>query len=316
MNWYDEFAGQVRLDVPLAPLTYFGLGGPAKYFAEPRDIASLQAIVLRLRQEEIPVFVLGNGANLLVRDGGVDGAVVHLSSMAAGAEFRNSMIEGTRVKAGAGKGIPKLIGECAQAGLSGLECLAGIPGSVGGEIRMNAGGSFGEIGAVVESVTVMDSSGNVAHRRKDELDFEYRQSNIAKKFILGATFSLEEEDPERLLARMKEIWMYKQNSQPLAEHSAGCIFKNPSDARAAMALAASPGGGIGGGGKPSAGALIDRAGLKGAQYGGAEISPRHANFITAQKGSRASDVLGLIELAKNKVKEKFDVKLETEVVVW
>ena len=248
MNWYDDFAGQVRLDEPLAPLTWFGVGGPAKYFIEPRDIASLQAIVARLRQHEIPIYVLGNGANLLVRDEGVIGAVVHLSGTGAGKEFKESAIEGARVRAAAGKGIPKLIGECAQAGLSGLECLAGIPGSVGGEIRMNAGGAFGDIGSSVESVTVMDSSGNISRRSRDELEFEYRRSNIDEKFILGATFSLAEEDPERLLARMKEIWMYKQNSQPLAEQSAGCIFKNPS-------VLAPDGIPAGGGGKPSAAAL-------------------------------------------------------------
>lgn len=309
MNWYDDFAGQVRLDVPLAPLTYFGVGGAAKYFIEPRDAGSLQAMAGRMRQLEIPIYVLGNGANLLVRDQGVNGAVVHLSGTGVGKEFKESAIDGTRVRAGAGKGIPKLIGECAQAGLSGLECLAGIPGSVGGEIRMNAGGAFGDIGSAVESVRVMDLSGNIAQRGREDLEFEYRRSNIAEKFILGATFALSEEDPERLLARMKEIWMYKQNSQPLAEQSAGCIFKNPS-------VAAPAGVPEGGGGKPSAGALIDRAGLKGTSNGGAEISPRHANFITAKKGTKASDILGLIELAKVRVKEKFGVVLETEVVVW
>lgn len=292
MNWYDEFAEAVRTDVPLAPLTWFGLGGPAKYFIEPRSLEQLQLIVRRLRDEEIPLYVLGGGANLLIRDEGVRGAVIHLSQAAfTGVEF-----QGALVTAGAGKDIQKLLLECTHAGLAGLECLAGIPGTVGGEVKMNAGGAFGDIGSSVHSVTLMDTQGNVFVREKDDLVFEYRKSNIASKFILSASFALAEDDPQRVLSKVKEIWMFKKNSQPLAEKSAGCIFKNPRGM--------------------AAGALIDRAGLKGTQSGGAEISTKHGNFIVAHKNARAADVLALIELAKAKVAEKFDVQLETEVVVW
>jgi len=292
MSWFDEFGDQVRPDVPLAPLTWFGLGGPAKYFIQPRDLAQLQAIVARLRENEIPMYVLGSGANLLVNDNGVDGAVICLNVP----EFKKVQIEKNRVTAGAGKDVQKLVLECTHAGLSGLECLAGIPGSVGGELKMNAGGAFGDIGSSVETVTVMDTNGHIFVREKDDLVFEYRKSNITAKFILGAMFQLSEDDPQRIMTKVKEIWMYKKNSQPLADKSAGCIFKNPRGL--------------------SAGALIDQSGMKGSTMGGAEVSTKHANFITAKKGARAADVLGLIDLVKQRVKEKFDVKLETEVVIW
>ena len=299
MNWYDEFGEQVRLNVPLAPLTWFGLGGPAKFFVQPRDLAQLQAVVARLRENAIPIYVLGAGANLLIRDDGVDGAVIAMNGP-GGSAFKNVAIDkkdGTGVvTAGAGKDVQKLVLECTHAGLSGLECLAGIPGSVGGEVKMNAGGAFGDIGSAVRTVTVMDTQGRISVRDKDDLVFEYRKSNITAKFVLEATFGLYEDDPQRIMTKVKEIWMYKKNSQPLADKSAGCVFKNPRGL--------------------SAGALIDQAGLKGAAIGGAEVSTKHANFITARKGAKAADVLALIDQIKDRVGEKFDVKLETEVVIW
>jgi UDP-N-acetylmuramate dehydrogenase len=215
-------------------------------------------------------------------------------------EFKKVEIgEGDRkgfVTAGAGKDVQKLVLECTHAGLAGLECLAGIPGSVGGELKMSAGGAFGDIGSAVHSVRVMDTGGHIFEREKDDLVFEYRKSNIVAKYILGATFALAEDDPQRILTKVKEIWMYKKNSQPLADKSAGCVFKNPRGL--------------------SAGALIDQSGLKGTAVGGAEVSTKHANFITARKGATAADVQGLIELIRERVREKFDVKLETEVVIW
>ncbi len=292
MSWYEQFGDAVKLDVPLAPLTWFGCGGPAKFFIQPRDLEQLQAIVARLRENEIPIFVLGSGANLLVNDEGLNGAVICLNTPA----FKAVTIDKNIVTAGAGKDVQKLVLECTHAGLSGLECLAGIPGTVGGEIRMNAGGAFGDIGSSVQTVTVMDTNGQVYIREKDDLVFEYRRSNISGKFILGATFSLMEDDPQRIMTKVKEIWMFKKNSQPLADKSAGCIFKNPRGL--------------------SAGALIDQTGLKGTVIGGAEVSSKHANFITAKKGSKAADIRALIELVRQRVQEKFDVNLETEVVIW
>jgi len=201
----------------------------------------------------------------------------------------------TTVEVGAGADMQKLLVRTVRQGLAGVECLAGIPGTVGGGVRMNAGGKFGDIGAVVSKVTVMDSEGTVFERHKDDLVFDYRTTNIAAPFILGATLELDEEDPERIMARTKEIWMYKRNSQPLNTKNCGCIFKNPRGL--------------------SAGALIDQAGLKGTRVGGAEVSTKHANFIVAHPGCRAADVHELIRVIRDKVYEKNQLVLESEVKV-
>jgi UDP-N-acetylmuramate dehydrogenase len=192
--------------------------------------------------------------------------------------------------------MAKLVLSTTRAGLAGFEALAGIPGSIGGGVRMNAGGKFGDIGSVVTRVTVMDLEGNVFERTKDDLVFDYRSSNIAAKFILNATLELDEEDPETVAKRMKEIWIYKRNSQPLNAKSAGCIFKNPRGL--------------------SAGALIDQAGLKGMRLGGAEVSTVHANFVVAHPGCKADDILKLIKIIKEKVWDKHQTYLESEVQIW
>jgi len=200
------------------------------------------------------------------------------------------------LKAGAGANLNKLVLESVRKGLAGLEALTGIPGSIGGAVRMNAGGRFGDLGSVVQRVTVMNLEGQVFEKAKPELVFDYRSTNITAKLILEATIELTESDPESLLQVVKEVWIYKKNTQPLDTHNAGCIFKNPRGM--------------------SAGALIDRAGLKGTQIGGAVVSEKHANFFIAEKGCRSSDVRQLIDLVRTKVKEKFDVELELELEIW
>jgi UDP-N-acetylmuramate dehydrogenase len=292
MNWYADFESIVRTDVPLAPLTWFRLGGPARYFVEPRNRDELAAVVKRLNENQIPMYVLGGGANLLVRDQGVDGAVISLGNPS----FKHVVVNDRLVRVGAGMDVLKLVLQLAKLGLAGLECQAGIPGTVGGEIRMNAGGAFGDIGSSVAEVTVMDSYGKIFTRQRDDLVFEYRRSNISAKFILDALFELTPENPDRLAERVKEIWMYKRNTQPLKDNSAGCIFRNPDGM--------------------SAGKLIDEAGLKGHCIGGAEISSHHANFIVARHGASSADVLALMELAREKVRNQHGIELESEVVIW
>lgn len=292
MNWYADFENIVRLNEPMAPKTWFRLGGPARYFIEPRSREELSTVVKRLAENNIPMYLLGGGANLLVRDQGVDGAVISLSHSA----FSRVVIDDRMVRVGAGKDVLKLVLELAKTGLAGLECQAGIPGTVGGEIRMNAGGTFGDIGSTVAEVTVMDSFGQVFTRQRDDLVFSYRRSNINAKIILDALFELTPENPDRLAQRVKEIWMYKRNTQPLKDNSAGCIFRNPDGL--------------------SAGKLIDEAGLKGRVVGGAEISQHHANFIVARHGASSADVLALMELARKTVRDKTGIELESEVVIW
>ena len=177
----------------------------------------------RCVENDIPIYVLGLGANLLVGDGGVDGAVFRLDRIIGGGS--NTIT--TRLKSAQAWICRSWSSHTVRQGLAGIECLAGIPGTVGGGIRMNAGGKFGDIGAVVTHVQVMDITGTFFDRDKDDLVFDYRSTNIAAKFILGATLELEEDDPDRIMKKTKEIWMYKRNTQPLNTKNCGCIFKNP-----------------------------------------------------------------------------------------
>lgn len=282
----------VRTDEPLGPHTWLGIGGPATYLIEPRDVEELREVVRRCRENEIPMYVLGAGANLLVDDAGVKGAVVRLG----GGRFRDVTLVENGVQAAAGVDMGGLVLRCVREGLSGMECLTGIPGTIGGCVRMNAGGVFGDVGNVIDSVQVMSEDGEVFTHHRAELAFAYRSSNITSKFIIGAEFRLVEDDPHRILKQVKQIWIYKRNTQPLGDRNAGCVFKNPRGL--------------------SAGALIDRAGLKGHRVGGAHISEKHANFILAEKGTKASDVLKLINLIRETVYKKHEVYLELEIEIW
>ena len=294
---HDPFAGLheiVEENVALAPYTWYKIGGPARYFVRPRSVEELQQAARRCTENEIPIYVLGLGANLLVGDNGVDGAVFRFSE-----DFWRRVRfddENHTVEVGAGADMQKLVLRTCRQGMAGIECLAGIPGTVGGGVRMNAGGKFGDLGALVTRVTVMDIEGTVFERYKDDLVFEYRSTNIAARFILGAVLELEPDDPERILKRTKEIWMYKRNTQPLNTKNCGCIFKNPRGL--------------------SAGALVDQAGLKGFRVGGAEVSAKHANFIIAHPGCSADDVMKLVKLIREKVYDKNQILLESEVQIW
>jgi len=291
----DIFSGLeqiVKQDHVLSGYTWFGLGGKADYFVTPESTEQLRDVVVRCHENEIDVRVLGFGSNLLVGDEGVRGAVIRLQ----GPEFTKTEFKGTHLIASAGANLSKMVLESVRRGLSGIEALTGIPGSVGGAVKMNAGGNFGDIGASVESVRLMGSDGNIFEKSKPELVFDYRWANIAAKVILGARIELSESDSEQMLKTIKEIWIYKKNSQPLNTKNAGCIFKNPRGL--------------------SAGALIDRAGLKGLQIGGAQVSEKHANFIMTQKGCKSADVKRLIEAVRERVKEQFDIELELEIEIW
>lgn len=289
---FTGLEAQVRENEPLGPMTWLGIGGPARYFIEPATAEALKQAALRCRENGLGVFVLGGGANLLIDDAGVKGAVIRLN----GPEFaRISICEG-QIRAGAYFDMGKLVLRCVREGLSGLEALTGIPGTVGGCVRMNAGGAFGDIASAIKTVQIMTSDGEIFTRLREDMAFGYRSSNIAGKFILSAEFQLSEDDPHRILKQVKEIWMFKKNTQPLSKSTAGCTFKNPRGM--------------------SAGALIDRAGLKGRRVGGACVSERHANFIIADEGTTAADVLKLINVIRDTVHEKSGVYLELEIEVW
>lgn len=281
-----------RRDVPLADHTWFGVGGPARWLLEPTEERHLHTILRRCEDAKADLKVLGGGSNVLVRDAGFDGAVVRLS----GPQFQEIRFEGNEVWAGAAAPMSRLVRQSVRLGLGGLEAIAGIPGTVGGGLRMNAGGRFGHIGTVVRSVRVMDQDGQIHERQREDVNFGYRCSDLSNRFLLGARFELVETDPQELLQQFREIWLYKENSQPAARGTAGCVFKNPPGAKA--------------------GELIDQAGLKGRRVGGAEVSDRHANFIICRPGAKASDVEQLIDEIRDRVYGRFGIELELEIEVW
>jgi UDP-N-acetylmuramate dehydrogenase len=288
----QDFERIVRQDVLLGPHTWFGLGGPAEYFAEPGTIEELAALVRRCHDEGVTIRVLGGGSNLLVRDEGVSGVVLRLSATA----FNDIRVKDQKLVAGGGARLGHVVSTAVREGLAGLEPLVGIPGTLGGALRGNAGSHGGDVGQWVVRTTTMSRSGELVERSRNELVFSYRQCNIDDLVILGCEFELEPEDPQELTKRMQKNWIIKKADQPLGHQSTGCIFKNPR--------------GI------SAGMLIDQAGLKGARVGGAEVSDRHANFIIAEPDATSRDVLQLIDLVQRTVSERLGVELETEIEVW
>ena len=278
MSIFSGLEKIVKNDEPLGGYTWYGIGGKADFFITPGTVEELKSAVERCNENGLAVRVLGSGSNLLIDDKGVRGAVIKLE----GAEFGKVEFDEDCVTAFAGANLGELVRECVRKGLSGLEPLTGIPGTVGGAVKMNGGGNFGDIGASVESVTLMDKTGRVFEKSKPELVFDYRWVNITAKVILSARMQLAESEPEQMLRTTKEIWIYKKNSQPLNTKNAGCVFKNPRGL--------------------SAGALVDRAGLKGLQIGGAKVSEKHANFIIAQEGCTSADVRRLIDAVRERVK--------------
>ena len=292
MSIFSGLEKIVETDYPLAKCTWYGLGGQADYFIRPGNVEELKEVISRCDENNVAIRVLGFGSNLLVADEGVRGAVIKLEAD----EFKKIKFDGEQITAWAGVELSKLVLTCVEKKLSGLESLTGIPGSIGGAVRMNAGSNFGDIGAAVETVTLMDGQGSIFEKSKPELMFDYRRTNITAKFILNAQLKLNAGDSEQIMQTVKEFWIYKKNNQPLNTKNSGCIFKNPRGV--------------------SAGALIDRAGLKGLQIGGAVVSEKHANFIIAQKGCKSREVMRLIEAVKQRVKEQFDVDLELEIEIW
>lgn len=292
MSWLSGFEKIVRPSEPLAMHTWFQLGGEAEFFAEPGDVDQLVALVRRCREHEVPLRVLGRGSNILVRDEGVKGVVVTLSAQA----FRQVSVEGDRLVAGGGTRLGRVVTTAVHHGLGGLEVLVGIPGSVGGALHGNAGTHGGDVGQWTVQATVLNDSGNVVQRRREEMVFAYRQSSLDDLVILDATFQLEHDDPRELSRRLQKLWIVKKANQPMGHQCAGCVFKNPRGM--------------------SAGELIEEAGLKGTRIGGAVVSERHANFIVAEPDCTAQDVLRLIDLVRQQVQDRLGVELELELEVW
>lgn len=280
-----------RADVPLATRGFWRIGGPADLWAEVHTAAQLSAI----QALGVPVTVIGNGSNLLVSDAGIRGLALRLAGELREARFGEEAGEPV-VEAGGGLLNAVLLRRVEQAGLGGLASLAGVPGTVGGAIRLNAGTALGEIGARVLRVDLVLRDGSNTTLQAEEIGFRYRHARLpAGAIVVRATLRLTREGVAEEQAAIQHHLARRKATQPLELPSCGSVFKNP------------PG--------DHAGRLIEAAGLKGARRGGAQISEKHANFIVNLGGARAADVLGLINLARDTVRQRFGVTLEPEVHV-
>lgn len=282
----------VREGELLAPWTWLRLGGPAAYFAEPTSVAELQELVRRAYQEDLPVRLLGGGSNLLIRDEGVPGLVLHL----ANATFCEITVLAGSLQAGGGAKLSHLVSTAVREGRAGLEQLVGIPGTVGGALHGNANCHGSDLGQSVLTATVLTHAGEIVSRSRDELFFAYRESRLDELAVLQAEFALEVADPVELTKLMQKLWIVNKASQPLRTQNTGMLFKDPSGSNAAS--------------------LIEQAGLKGVQVGGALLSDRNANFVVTESGAKSRDVRELIEHLRSRVAERLGVELETAIDLW
>jgi UDP-N-acetylmuramate dehydrogenase len=285
-----ERAGVVRAAVPLAALTTYKLGGPARWLAEVDDEAQLEAVAEALRREPLPVLVLGRGSNVVVSDSGFPGLVLRL-----GGSFAEVQVAGELVRAGGAVPLPKLARSAVAAGRLGLEFYVGIPGSVGGAVRQNAGCFGSETKDVLVTAAVLDlTDGTRTSKGPGELQLSYRHSNLAAgEVVLQAIFRTRAGDRGEGEERMREITRWRREHQPGGTLNAGSVFKNP------------PG--------DAAGRIIDQLGLKGLRVGGAAVSEKHANFFVASAGTPAADVWKLVQEVRRRVAEATGIVLEPEI---
>lgn len=296
MALQDIFAGCTQRPLlpaePMTKHTSFHIGGPAELMAQPQSEAELQSLLLKAAEAAVPVTLVGNGSNLLVRDKGIRGLVIKLGSM-----LHDINVSGNVLTFGSGVSLAQASKKAAELGLSGMEFAVGIPGSIGGAVYMNAGAYDGEMSKVVKSVRVMDAAGEVSELSADNLDFGYRHSALqgSGKIVTSVTVELAAGDKQAIAEKMADFSNRRITKQPLELPSAGSMFKRP------------PG--------YFAGTLIDQTGLKGYTVGGAQVSTKHAGFVVNIGGATAADVLQLISDVQAKVFAAHGVKLEPEVLV-
>lgn len=283
---------EVLFDEPMSRYTSIRIGGMADALVYPKSVEELAELIRFASRHRLPYFVLGAGSNLLVRDSGIRGLVISLSK-----GFAQIRQEGeTTLYAEAGVGLPRLVEFAAEKGIAGLEPLCGIPGNIGGAVVMNAGTSEGETKDFLKTVTFMDSQGKLLTWGMEKIRFGYRESHFPRgALVLSARFEGKRGSPEEIRRRIQSNREKRTTTQPLNVPNLGSVFKNP--------------------GKGFAGRYIEEAGLKAVRVGKARISERHANFILNEGGAKAQDVLALIDLIQDKVKERFGVRLEPEVKI-
>ena len=296
MDLQGIFAGctakELLLEEPMAKHTSFRIGGPADVLAQPGNEAELAELLKRAAHHAVPVTLVGNGSNLLVRDKGIRGLVIKLSNL-----FSSITVAGNVLTFGSGISLAMASKKAASLSLSGLEFAVGIPGTLGGAVYMNAGAYDGEMAKVVTSVQVMDRQGQSSQLKADELDFSYRHTALQNSglIVTSVTVSLQPGEAESIKAKMDDFSQRRIAKQPLELPSAGSMFKRP----------------VG----YFAGTLIEQTGLKGYTVGGAQVSTKHAGFVVNVGGATAKDVLQLIRDVQDRVLAAQGVQLEPEVLV-
>ena len=299
-----SLAGEnVRFDCPMARYTTFGIGGPVEALYTAKSAKLLQQVIAYLNKEQIDYIVVGRGSNLLVRDGGLEGVAILLAGSLAVIEKQTKCLYAANEQAvdstiftGAGISIADLLTYCRELRLGGLEFLAGIPGTIGGAITMNAGAFGKEIGSSVEEIHVITPQGEVVVIDGSQLRFSYRALEIEKgELIIRARFRMVREAEGVVAERIKKYLKIRKETQPLEYPSAGSVFKNPPN--------------------DYAGRLIEKSGLKGERIGGAMISEKHANYIVNTGGASAKDVLALLCMARDTVKRETGIELEPEIKI-
>lgn len=280
----------LQQNIPLAPFTTFKIGGPAKYFLRAKSNAELQSALKAAEEQQVSVFVLGGGSNVLVNDKGFNGLVIKV-------EIGGVDIKDTTVKAGAGLPLSSVISKVVSKGLGGLEFATGVPASVGGAVWANLGSRGSEISTVLKECTATDRQGNIKVFSKDDCQFQYRDSIFKHQplVILDATFQLLSNDAAMLRSLMVELAKLKKHEQNVGEDTAGCTFRNPVGA------------------PKSAAQYIDELGLKGFQIGDAKVSTTHANFILNVGHATADQVVQLVSYVKQQVRDKCGVQLMEEI---
>lgn len=292
-NICREDGSTILLDEPLPGHTTISVGGSVRAWIEPETAPGLKNIMDALSSDGIKTKIVGEASNILFPDGKFEGAFINLK----GSEFTKMGFSEDTLTSGGGIKLASLLQECAKRGLSGMESLIGIPGSLGGALIMNASYKK-EISEHLVKVLIMDSGGKTRWLEREKIKFGYRSSSFGKSdIVIEAVFKLEKDDPASITERMKEYFSQKQLEQPLDKKSLGCVFKNPL------------------GTKKASWQLIDEVGLRGASIGGASVSRKHANFIINTGGAKANDVKALIGRIKEEVDKKFSVILEEEIVI-
>jgi UDP-N-acetylmuramate dehydrogenase len=291
----SRFGADVKTEEPLAPYLAYRVGGPAELLVFPRDEADMVWIAEQARKHHVPITIVGSGTNLLVVDEGIRGIVISLLHAFKEIEPVSRTADSCLVRAGGGVGKPEFLEWSIAQDLAGLEFSAGVPGTIGGGIYMNAGTKYGSYGDILRELRLFDFRTGARTLKREEVHFGYRhQTAVGDTLVLNVLFELKSGDGKAVRAEVERIIAERAAKQPLDFPSCGSTFKNPEG--------------------HSAGRLIEKSGLKGLKVGGAEISEKHANFILNKNGAKASDILALIDVIRRTVKEKFAVELETEVI--